>query len=80
MARFALQLLCCLTLVVGACRFSHDKQRELARQDSLAHDSTRKVVNPYKVGQGTQIYDQQRESLGNLDTLVTPKDPGIPGQ
>jgi hypothetical protein len=54
------------------CRFSHDKQKELARLDSLSRDSTQKAYNPYKAGQGTQVYDQQRESLGNLDSLVSP--------
>jgi hypothetical protein len=61
-----------LLSVFQYCRFSHDKQKELARLDSLSRDSTRKAYNPYKAGQGTQVYDQQRESLGNLDSLVTP--------
>ncbi len=54
------------------CQFSHEKQKELNQLDSLSRDSTRKAYNPYKAGQGTQVYDQQREALGNLDSLVTP--------
>ncbi len=67
-----------LALSFGSCQFSDEKQREGARLDSLAKDSTRKAYNPYKTGQDTKLYDQQREVLGNVDSLVTPQDPGIP--
>jgi hypothetical protein len=61
------------SLLMLQCKFSKEKQQALARTDSLSRDSTRKAYNPYKAGQGTQVYDQQRDALGNLDSLVTPK-------
>jgi hypothetical protein len=67
-----LALTIALSLAFSQCKISHEKQKELARLDSLSRDSTRKAYNPYKTGQGTQVYDQQRESLGNLDSLVRP--------
>ncbi len=73
-------LACSFLIAGGGCKFSHQKQDEYARQDSIAKDSKRRVANPYKQGQGTQVYDQQRQAVGNLDTLVTPKDPGVPGR
>jgi len=65
-------IIAALSLLSAQCKFSKEKQKELARTDSLSRDSTRKAYNPYRTGQGTQIYDQQRETLGNLDSLVTP--------
>jgi hypothetical protein len=65
-------IIAALSLLAAQCKFSKEKQKELAQTDSLSRDSTRKAYNPYKSGQGTQIYDQQRETLGNLDSLVTP--------
>lgn len=55
------------------CKFSREKQDSLNRVDSLTRDTTKPAYNPYKVGQGTKVYDQQREVLGNLDSLVTPQ-------
>ena len=63
----------------GGCgRTPEERRREEARLDSLRNDSMRPVVNPYKLGQGTDQYNRQREALGNLDSLVTPRQPPIP--
>ena len=67
-------------LKAAGCQFSHEKEKALEAQNAAAHDSTRHAVNPYKTGQDTKLYDQQREVVGNIDTLVTPQDPGIPSQ
>lgn len=74
--RFVLMLLPALLIVAAdGCKSPAQRRREAALLDSLRKDSVRKFVDPYKVGQGTQIYDQQRDAVGNLDTLVTPADP-----
>ncbi len=78
--RFIVLLACSTFFLWSGCKFSHQKQDEYARQDSIAKDSKRRVVNPYKQGQGTQVYDQQRQAVGNLDTLVTPQNTGVPGR
>jgi hypothetical protein len=54
------------------CKFSKSKQQELSKLDSLTRDSSKPAYNPYKAGQGTATYDQQREVLGNLDSVATP--------
>jgi hypothetical protein len=66
-------VVCVLPFLFLQCKFSRVKQQELSRVDSLTRDSTKRAYNPYKAGQGTSTYDQQREQLGNLDSLVTPR-------
>ena len=61
------------------CQSREEEQREQARLDSLRQDSLRPVNNPYKFGQGNDQYDRQRETLGNLDSLVTPQQPSVNG-
>ena len=66
------------SLVAFQCKSPAQRKREAAIADSLRRDSSRHFVDPYKMGQGTQVYDQQRDAVGNLDTLVTPPQPAIP--
>ena len=61
-----------------ACKSPIERRKEAARLDSLRRDSARSKFNPYKLGQGTEMYNQQRENLGNIDSLVTPQQPAIP--
>jgi len=68
-----------MILVIAGCRTPDEQRREAARLDSLRQDSLRPVNNPYKLGQGNDQYNRQRETLGNLDSLVTPPQPSIPG-
>ncbi len=65
--------LCVSSLMTFQCKFSREKQDSLNRIDSLSRDTAKPAYNPYKAGQGTKVYDQQREVLGNLDSLVTPQ-------
>ncbi len=60
------------------CRTPDEQRRDEARLDSLRRDSLRPVNNPYKFGQGNDQYNRQRETLGNLDSLVTPPQPSLP--
>ena len=60
------------------CKSPMERKKEAARLDSLRKDSTRPVFNPYKQGQGTGMYNRERENLGNLDSLVTPQQPSVP--
>jgi len=70
---FALTLvITALPFLIVQCKFSRVKQQELTKIDSLSRDSSKPAYNPYKAGQGTRTYDQQREVLGNLDSLATP--------
>lgn len=69
-----------IVLMIAGCRSPDEQRREKARLDSLRQDSLRPVNNPYKFGQGNDQYDRQRETLGNLDSLVTPPQPSIPGR
>ena len=73
-----LLLLCGASLISIECQTPDERRKEAARLDSLRNDSTRPVNNPYKFGQGNDQYDRQRETLGNLDSLVTPPQPSIP--
>ena len=66
--------------VMNDCRSPDQRRRDAARLDSLRADSLRVVNNPYKLGQGNDQYNRQRESLGNLDSLVTPQQPTIPNR
>ena len=63
-------------LIVGqtltGCKTRQDRLREQARRDSLMQDSSRRPDNPYKLGQGNDQYNRERENLGNLDSLVRP--------
>ena len=68
----------CLTAL--QCKSPAERRREAARLDSLRRDSLRPVLNPYKKGQGTAMYNRERENLGNLDSLVTPQQPAVPGR
>jgi len=65
-----------LVLVFAAggagCRKRADRLREQSRLDSLMRDSSRRPDNPYKLGQGNDQYNRERENLGNLDSLVRP--------
>jgi len=54
------------------CKKRADRLREEARRDSLMRDSSRRPDNPYKLGQGNDQYNRERENLGNLDSLVRP--------
>lgn len=67
-----------VSLMNFGCQSPEEERREQARLDSLKQDSLRPVNNPYKFGQGNDQYDRQRETLGNLDSLVTPQQPSIP--
>ncbi len=74
-----LAVLSLVTLVVlllsgasAGCRKRADRLRDQARQDSLMRDSSRRPDNPYKLGQGNDQYNRERENLGNLDSLVRP--------
>ena len=60
------------------CKSPAERKREAAHLDSLRRDSLRPVLNPYKMGQGTDLYNRERENLGNLDSLVTPQQPAVP--
>jgi hypothetical protein len=60
------------------CKSPIERRNEAAHLDSLRRDSTRPRVNAYKFGQGTEMYNQERENLGNLDSLVTPQQPPLP--
>ena len=65
-------------LLATGCKSPIERRKDAARLDSLRRDSTRPVNNPYKMGQGTGMYNRERENLGNLDSLVTPQQPAIP--
>lgn len=69
-----------ISIVLNDCRSPDEQRREAARLDSLRRDSLRPVNNPYKFGQGNDQYNRQREALGNIDSLVTPQQPGIPNR
>jgi hypothetical protein len=69
-----------LLFVAVGCKSPIERRREAALLDSLRRDSARPVNNPYKYGQGTQMYNQERENLGNIDSLVTPQQPAIPNR
>ncbi len=66
--------------VIAGCKSPIERRKDAAHLDSLRRDSTRPVNNPYKFGQGTEMYNQQRENLGRLDSLVTPEQPSVPGR
>ena len=66
------------SLIAFQCKSPAERKREKAVADSLRRDSSRHFVDPYKMGQGTQVYDQQRDAVGNLDSLATPPQPSIP--
>ena len=59
-------------MTAAGCRTRSERLKEQARQDSLMRDSSRPAGNPYKLGQGTDQYNRERENLGNLDSLVRP--------
>ncbi len=67
-----------LLVLAGGCKSPAERHREAAGLDSLRRDSARPVNNPYKFGQGTEMYNNERENLGKLDSLVTPEQPAIP--
>ncbi len=69
-----------MSIFLCECRSPDEQRRDEARLDSLRQDSVRKMNNPYKFGQGNDQYDRQRETLGNLDSLVTPPQPAIPAR
>lgn len=74
----SLLLLLGLLLIVGGTSCGGGKrQREMSRLDSLTRDSAQPSPNPYKMGQGTNMYNRERENLGNLDSLVTPAQPNL---
>ena len=77
---FACSILVAFLVMAAGCQSPRERRKEAAHLDSLRRDSTRPVNNPYKFGQGTQMYNQQREALGNLDSMVTPQQPAIPGR
>ena len=66
-----------LALSTICCGKSEERRlREQAQMDSLRReDSLRKAWNPYKLGQGNDAYNRQRENLGDLNKLVTPDQP-----
>jgi hypothetical protein len=68
-----------IVVMIAGCRSPEEERRDAARLDSLRRDSLRPVDNPYKLPQGNDQYNRQRETLGNLDSLVTPPQPSIPG-
>jgi hypothetical protein len=72
-------ILLAVSVVNFHCQTREEAQRDQARLDSLRQDSLRPVNNPYKLGQGNDQYDRNRETLGNLDSLVTPPQPSVPG-
>ncbi|GEM_PF-3118644 len=73
-------VICAVALCLSDCRSPDEQRRDEARLDSLRRDSLRPVNNPYKFGQGNDQYNRQRETLGNLDSLVTPPQPAIPNR
>ena len=63
---------------VMGCQTPIERRKEAAHLDSLRMDSARPPNNPYRLGKGTEMYNQERENLGNLDSLVTPQQPTVP--
>jgi hypothetical protein len=76
----AVLLVALIGIASMSCRSKSERARQLQVLDSLNRDSTRHPANePYKWTQGTRTYDQQRQTLGNLDSLATPPGSGVPG-
>ncbi len=48
--------------------------------EGIRKESTKSAPNPYKLGQGTQVYDAQRDALGNLDSAASPPQPAVPNR
>ena len=68
-----------LLLASMDCKTRKEREAEQAHLDSLYRDSTNKF-NPYKIGQGTDQYNRQREALGDINKLTTPEQPKVPGR
>jgi len=71
-ACLAVTCLLVFSQTLTGCKKREDRLREQVRQDSLMRDSSRRPDNPYKLGQGNDQYNRERENLGNLDSLVRP--------
>ena len=65
------------TVLSVGCKLRREREAEQAHLDSLYRDSTNKF-NPYKIGQGTDQYNRQREALGDINKLTTPPQPDVP--
>jgi hypothetical protein len=63
-------LLACVLLLPGCKR---EESPEQGKKNPPASDSIKPAYNPYKANQN--LYNRERENLGNLDSLVTPKEP-----
>lgn len=59
------------------CNSRRDREAKQAHLDSMYRDSTNKF-NPYKLGQGTNLYNQQREALGDINKLTSQPQPAVP--
>ena len=66
-----------LALTSWNCKTRKEREAEQAHLDSLYRDST-KAFNPYKLGQGTNQYNNQREALGDINKLTTSPQPAVP--
>ena len=61
-----------------SCQSVDERKHAVAETKRVNQDSSKPMPNPFKVGQGTGIYDRERENLGNLDSLVTLPQPSVP--
>ena len=74
---------CALIVVfflMAGCKTPLERRKEAAHLDSLRNDSARPALNPYKPTHGNEIYNNERENLGNLDSMVTPQQPALPNR
>ena len=75
----ATSILVSILLTSINCRSRREREARQAHLDSLYRDSTNKF-NPYKIGQGTDQYNRQREALGDINKLTTPPQPTVPAK
>jgi len=65
-------------LAFTSCQKASERRRLKTEMEGINKESTKSAPNPYKLGQGTQQYDAQRDALGNLDSAASPAQPAIP--
>jgi len=83
MSRYKAKLLLVFSLIALlflslACKKSEEAKRKRAELDSLQRDTAHRFVNPLRSKPNIEAVEGWRESIGNVDSLVTPQQPTIP--
>jgi len=79
LSRFLLVLFfSALCLLSSACKNPQEAKRKRAELESSQRDTTGRFVNPLRAKSGVENVEGWRQSIGNVDSLVTPQQPTIP--